>query len=208
MSTPSIWLKLAPSVYSSLQASYCFQPHDPATEGFVMAHSDGTRQAHPDGRSVGRRLLLFANTSRLCPQGHPTEEVHSGPVDPRAPVFRRTCDHCAMVIHHSESALHCEDCEYDICRQCAEWQSAATGVSFALRPPGGRLQAGDNVELQPSDTGMQWCLGAPQQGLVGVVEGDCTNQGSLAVRCMDPRSRNPGTHFYSATQLRLTTRGQ
>jgi len=100
------------------------------------------------------------------------------------------------------------------CRNCGQCESCGgTGITCSgvghvntiAAGASGPFKTGDRVVLRPGENGMRWCLGTPEQGLVGEVVGSDTNQGSLSIRCTDSRSGSPGTYLYSSTQLRRAT---
>lgn len=178
-----MWLKLAPSMYESLQASYHFQPHDPTTEGFVLV-----RDAESN--------VLFTNTALRCPDGHEMmsrrdnlsgESGESGGF--------QSCDHCGdEITPRAAHVMRCNKCDYDVCFTCS---GKAIGSPITV------FRRGDRVVLRPRNiVATPWCLGRTEDGLVGTIENDL-DQNRLLVTCRDFRSPAPGSHYYTASSLNL-----
>lgn len=181
------WLKIAPQLYENLEASYCFQPHDPETEGFVMMSSGPFCEP------------FFSLTSdRLCPDGHSllarVAQTTFG--------FSTTdlqCKECNMSIKGNNTSFRCDKCNYNVCLWCG------ASVDRLKYPPLRDYIAGDRVKLRRQGTASfpLRCLGTEERGLVGEVVGNVSNQGSLSVTCNDAASPSPGTHTYSWSELEL-----
>ena len=61
-----------------------------------------------------------------CPNGHRMGIVHEIPPQ-YADGDGVFCDKCKGDVNVSEGYLHCETCQYDVCRDCAENEVFTTG---------------------------------------------------------------------------------
>ena len=201
------WLKLAPSMYETLEGSYHFRAHDPETEGYVMMQPSG-----------GFQCYFTLAPAKLCPAGH-CPEVRGGGSFVGGGFTHLKCSECQKSYKQNITYFQCDKCSYILCLWCGSEldhslyppppPSSSDNPSATISGQNRAFVTGDRVRLRPvnafnfGNSGPVWCLGRPEQRLVGEIVGSDSNQGSLSVRCNDVASPSPGTFLYASTQLEL-----